>query len=224
MSMALLSMIARRVAPFAVVLMLAGGLMACGTGAAVAPDTLEGRTLAVTAAVPEPPIVYHTGLAALNVRPYAPYGDRPRGAAVQEARQAQRVETVLQAATAEVQPVRALAAQLGQATAEAWGMELVAHPEAADVVLDLKVRGHGLTMPSSRAGVAFFLDADVVLIDQANDRTLWTHTYDRERATRPDIRYPAIGRMTVEELGERLLDYTDEVATRISRRLQRDAS
>lgn len=200
------------------------GLMACGTSHSLSTEGLQGRTLAVTAAVPEPPIVYHTGLAALNVRPYAPYGDRPRGAAVQEARQAQRVETVLQAAADEVQPVRALAAQLGQATAEAWGMELVADPEAADVVLDVKVLGYGLTMPSWRAGVAFFLDADVVLIDQANDRTLWTYTYDRTRNARPDIRYPAMGRMTVEELGGRLLDYTDAVATRISRRLQRDAS
>jgi hypothetical protein len=144
--------------------------------------------------------------------------------AVQEARQAQRVETVLQAAADETQPVRALAAQLGKATAEAWGMELVSDPGAADVVLDLKVLGHGLTMPSWRAGVAFFLDADAALIDQANDRTLWTYTYDRERTSRPDIPYPAIGRMTVEELGGRLLDYTDEVAIRIGRRLQRDAS
>lgn len=222
--MALLSMRARPAVLFVIVLMLAGALGACRSGASVAPDALEGRTLAVTAAVPEPPIVYHTGLAALNVRPYAPYGDRPQGVAVQEARQAQRVETVLQAAADETQPVRALAAQLGKATAEAWGMELVADPGAADVVLDVKVLGYGLTMPSWRAGVAFFLDADAALIDQANDRTLWTYTYDRERTSRPDIPYPAIGRMTVEELGGRLLDYTDEVAIRIGRRLQRDAS
>jgi len=200
------------------------GLTACGTSQALSTEGLQGRTLAVTAAVPEPPIVYHTGLAALNVRPYAPYGDRPRGTAVQEARQAQRVEVVLQAAADDVQPVRALAAQLGKATAEAWGMELVSDPAAADVVLDVQVLGYGLTMPSWRAGVAFFLDADVALIDEANDRTLWTYTYDRERTSRPDIRHPAIGRMTAEELGGRLLDYTDEVAARITRRLQRDAS
>ena len=222
--MALVCTISRRVALFSVVLLLAGGLVACGSGASVATEALEGRTLAVTSAVPEPPIVYHTGLAALNVRPYAPYGDRPRGTAVQEARQAQRVEAVLQAAADDVQPVRALAAQLGRATAEAWGMDLVSDPQTADVVLDLKVLGHGLTMPSWRAGVAFFLDADVTLVDRVNDRTLWTYTYDRERTSRPDIPYPGIGRVTVEELGGRLLDYTDEVAARITRRLQRDAS
>jgi len=202
--------------------LLAIGLSACGSSRALSVETLEGRTLAVTTAVPEPPIVYHTGLAALHVRPYAPYGDRPRGTAVQEARQAQRVEAVLQLAADEKRPARYLAAQLGRATAEALRMELVSDVADADVVLDVRVAGYGLSMPSWRAGAAFFMDTDVSLVEQHSGRTLWTYTYDRERAHRPDLPQPALGRMTVEELGERLLDYTDTVSDRIVRRVERD--
>ncbi len=204
-------------------LLLSLVLFGCGTSQTLQKEALQGKTIAVTAAMPEPPIVYHEGLAALNVRPYAPYGERPRGTLMQEFRNAQRLEMVLQAGVEGRSPATQVAARLGKAAAEALDMQLVSDVEQADVVLDVKVFGHGMHMPSWRAGAAFFIDADVTLVNQADGKELWSYTYDQERR-RADVPYPTINRITGEELGNRFLDHADMVVDRITRRLTRAIS
>src|SRR5690606_8553048 len=133
---------------------------------------LQGRTVAVVAAIPPHPRVQAGDPAEAAVDPYDPVGSAIRvGTAAAKYHEARRAQARLDSAVAQVD------------TAELIGVAPVDRPADADFLLDLRIYDYSLVADSFEGATFFALEGDVLLTDPATGRTLWEREV-REREVR----------------------------------------
>jgi|GEM_PF-1517330 len=194
---------------------------ACVPPGAFQRSAFEGRTLAVIATPDPPPIVFHERLARVGVAPYAEDGRAPEGYEEVEVERAERLEAQLREAVANLAVTDTLARELGARTANALQMELVANPDEADVLLDVRVLDFGLTTDGFTSGATTFIDADVALLyPDDRDEPLWAF-FPGQRGG-PTFSGRLLLRVESEQLLDALRDHVRWVADRYERTLRED--
>ena len=133
----------------------------------------EGRTVAVTAAVPPLPGVF-TDPAIESLNPEKPVETflRLSTAAAREIA-ARRAEARMDSALARVDVADRLARRTLLKGARYLGYRPVNDLDRADFLLDIRVKDYGLTAHSWDAAVNFVLDAEVRLLERRAHRVVW---------------------------------------------------
>ncbi len=210
----------------ALVLLCASGLLAFGLTSCAPPGTLqqadfEGRTLAVVTAPAPPPFVFHARLAQAGVAPFAEEGRPPEGYEETEVERAEQLTERLREVLAEVAIADSVARRAGAVTANTLGMEVVSDPDAADVLVDVRVLDYGLLTHSFTDGATAFIDADIALLDpEAPDEPLWAFFPGEKR--RQDFSGLRLFRLSDDALSEAVINHVDWVMAEYRQALRRD--
>ena len=200
---------------------LASGLVSCGPPGALQRADFEGRTLAVVAAPAPPPFVFHARLAQAGVAPFAEDGRPPEGYEETEVDRAERLGARLREALQDVTIADSVARRVGAITANTLGMEVVDDPDAADVLVDVRVLDYGLLTRGFTDGAKAFIDADIALVNpNAPDEPLWAFFPGEKR--RQDFSGLRLFRLSDGALGEAVIDHVDWVTSEYRQALRRD--
>ncbi|NBB86230.1 MAG: hypothetical protein GVY12_08455 [Bacteroidetes bacterium] len=208
------------------VLLLTSGVLASGLVSCVPPGTLqradfEGRTLAVVAAPAPSPFVFHARLAQAGVAPFAEDGRPPEDYEETEVDRAERLGARLREALQDVAIADSVARRVGAITANTLGMAVVDDPDAADVLVDVRVLDYGLLTRSFTDGAKAFIDADIALLDpEAPDEPLWAFFPGEKR--RQDFSGLRLFRLSDDALGEAVINHVDWVVSEYRQALRRD--
>ena len=155
-----------RVPPAAALLgavLLASG---CGPSNRLREVSLDGRRVAVTAAIPPAPRVQAGSPLEAGVNVYDPLGTAVRvGTAAQKYRQARRAQVRLDSVVARVDLSDRIARRVLAGSAGALGFAPAARPSAADFVLDLRVQDYALIADSFEGATFFVLLGEIRLLD-----------------------------------------------------------
>lgn len=158
----------------AVVLVLAALASGCSASNRLDEVALDGRRVAVTAAIPPAPRVQVGSPAESGINPYDPIGTAVRvTTSVQKQRQVRRAQARLDSVVANVDVADRIARQTLVRVARALEVALASRPEAADFVLDLRIADYALVADSFEGAVFFVLLGDVLLLDAASGAVLW---------------------------------------------------
>ena len=168
------SMLMLRFVPLLAVVLVAG----CASSRLHKQD-FEGRRIAATAAFPPKPVVHDQYLAAVGVYPHAPAGRPATGPAVTEEDQVRRLQGLLDAATKRVDLAEQVARETLVAGADRLGATISNNPNEADYVLDLRVYHYGLLMRSYNSEANFYIEAEILVREQATDEVIWKKRLDR---------------------------------------------
>ena len=155
------------VAALAVVLLMAG----------CAPSRLQrgafqARTIAATAAYTPTLIVDHP-LLIPRLRYHAMGFVRDERDAVE------RLQTVFRDAAKRVDVSERVVADLLVVGARELGAVITPDPATADYVLDFRVYDYGLSLRSIRSNVSFFIDAEILVREQATQEIVWAKRLHR---------------------------------------------
>ena len=146
----------------------------CGGTNHLAEYDFEGRTVAVTAAVPPLPGVFTDPNVVTPVDLNRPAETFLRvGTAVAKEAAARRAEARMDSALARVDVAERLARRTLLQSARYLGYRPVNDLDRADFLLDIRVKEYGLTAHSWDAAVNFVLDAEVRLLDRRARRVVW---------------------------------------------------
>ena len=201
--------------------LLVSGLASCGPPGALQRGDFEGRTLAVVAAPAPPPFVFHARLAQAGVAPFAEDGRPPEGYEETEVDRAERLGARLREALQDVTIADSVARRVGAITANTLGMEVVDDPDAADVLVDVRVLDYGLLTRGFTDGAKAFIDADIALVNpNAPDEPLWAFFPGEKR--RQDFSGLRLFRLSDGALGEAVIDHVDWVTSEYRQALRRD--
>ena len=195
---------------------------------------LDGRRVAVAAAIPPAPRVQAGSPLEAGVNPWDPVGTAVRRETSEaKRRQAVRAQTRLDSVVARVDIADRIARRTLARTAAALGFAAADRPATADFVLDLRIRDYGLVADSFEGDTFFVLLGEAVFLDAQSGAELWrTDLEEREVVDRTVFRLPAIagnvvtGRalaaLSAPEMAAGLQRLGDFAAERISDRLVRD--
>lgn len=201
--------------------LLASGLASCGPPGALQRADFEGRALAVVAAPAPPPFVFHARLAQAGVAPFAEDGRPPEDYEETEVDRAERLGTRLREALQDVAIADSVARRVGAITANTLGMEVVDDPDAADVLVDVRVLDYGLLTRGFTDGAKAFIDADIALVNpSAPDEPLWAFFPGEKR--RQDFSGLRLFRLSDDALADAVIGHVDWVASEYRRALRRD--
>lgn len=215
----------------AAVLVAASG---CGPSSRLREVSLDGRRVAVTAAIPPTPRVQAGSPLEAGIDLYDPLGTAVRvGTAVEKRRQARRAQTRLDSVVARVDVADRVARQVLAGSATVLGFAPAARPSAADYVLDLRVEDYALVADSFEGATFFVLLGEMRLLDARSGVELWhTELEEREVLDRAFFGMPAVvgnvvtGRalasLSPEEMATGLARLADLASERIIDRLARD--
>lgn len=146
----------------------------CGSSNRLDEVSLDGRRVAVTAAIPPAPRVQAGSPVEAGIDPYDPIGTAVRvGTSLEKRRQARRAQARLDSVVASVDVADRIARQALARTAELLRFTPASRPEAADFVLDLRIADYALVADSYEGAVYFVLLGDVRLIDARTGILLW---------------------------------------------------
>jgi len=161
--------------PFLPALLLAAAVASgCGASNRLDEVSLDGRRVAVTAAIPPAPRVQAGSPLEAGIDPYDPIGTAVRvGTSIDKRRQARRAQARLDSVVARVDVADRIARQALARTAALLRFAPAPTPEAADFVLDLRIEDYALVADSYGAAVYFVLLGEVRLLDPASGAVLW---------------------------------------------------
>lgn len=160
--------------PFLVVLLAAAVASGCSASHRLDEVSLDGRRVAVTAAIPPAPRVQAGSPLEAGVDLYDPVGTAVRvGTSLEKRRQARRAQARLDSVVASVDVADRIARQSLARTAQLLRFAPVPTPEGADYVLDLRVEDYALVADSYAAAVYFVLLGEVRLLDARSGAVLW---------------------------------------------------
>jgi len=146
----------------------------CGTSNRLDEVSLDGRRVAVTAAIPPAPRVQAGSPIESGIDLYDPIGTAVRvGTSLEKRRQARRAQARLDSVVATVDVADRIARQSLARTAELLRFAPASRPEAADFVLDLRIADYALVADSYEGAVYFVLVGDVHLLDAQTGAPLW---------------------------------------------------
>ncbi len=194
----------------------------------------EGRTVAVTAAIPPLPGVFTdpTVINPVDLEKPAETFLRIGTAAAREAA-ARRAEARMDSALARIDVAERLARRTLLKGAQYLGYRPVNEIDRADFLLDIRVKEYGLTAHSWDAAVTFVLDAEVRLLDRHARRVIWKK---RIRQTDPVtgavigfgptvggiFTAAALASLTVDEMERAFRHLADYAAERLADALRED--
>ena len=218
-------------AALAVVLASTSG---CGPTNRLREVSLDGRRVAVTAAIPPAPRVQSGSPLEAGIDLYDPVGTAVRvGTSVQKRRQARRAQARLDSVVAQVDVADRIARQVLAGSATALGFAPTARPSAADYVLDLRIEDYALVADSFEGATFFVLLGEMRLLDARTGAELWrTKLEEREVLDRAFFGMPAavgnvitgraLASLSPQEMVMGLARLGDYGATRVTDRLERD--
>ncbi len=224
----------RRLFVSAALLATAALASGCGTSHRLGEVSLDGRRVAVTAAIPPAPRVQAGSPLESGIDPYDPIGTAVRiGTAGAKRRAARRAQARLDSVVATVDVADRVARQALAGSARALGFGTAARPETADFVLDLRIADYALVADSFEGAVFFVLAGEARLLDARTGAPLWTaELSEREVVDRALFGLPvavgnvitgrALSDLSAEEMATGLGRLADLAAERIVGRLVRD--
>jgi len=157
-------------------LLLAAALAVQGCAASNRLDevALDGRRVAVTAAIPPAPRVQAGSPAESGIDPYDPVGTAVRvGTASRKRREIRRAQARLDSLVAHVDVADRIARQTLAGAARVLTFVPASRPEAADYTLDLRIGDYALVADSFEGAVYFVLLGEVRLLDARTGALLW---------------------------------------------------
>jgi hypothetical protein len=221
----------RLLAALAVVLVAASG---CGTSNRLDEVSLDGRRVAVTAAIPPAPRVQAGSPVESGIDPYDPVGTAVRvGTSLEKRRQARRAQARLDSVVATVDVADRIARQSLARTASLLRFAPAPTPEASDFVLDLRIADYALVADSYEGAVYFVLVGEVHLLDARTGAPLWdAELREREVVDRSLFGLPlaagnvitgrALATLSARDMATGLHRLADLAAERITDRLATD--
>ena len=154
-----------------VVLAVASG---CGTSNRLDEVSLDGRRVAVTAAIPPAPRVQAGSPLESGIDPYDPIGTAVRvGTSLEKRRQARRAQARLDSVVATVDVADRVARQTLAGAARVLQFAPGDRPETSDYVLDLRIADYALVADSFEGAVYFVLLGEVRLLDARTGALMW---------------------------------------------------
>ena len=216
------------------VLALAVAGSGCGASNALHEVSVDGRDVAVAAAIPPAPRVQsgHPGEGGIN--PYDPIGSAVRvGTAIEKRKQARRAQARLDSVVAQVDVADRIARQVLAQTAETLRFEPAPRLDGAAYVLDLRIADYALVADSFEGATYFVLEGEILFLDGATGREYW-HARLRERevldgsifgmpaALGNVLTGRALARLTPDEMATGLRRLADLTAQRIVARFEDD--
>ena len=161
--------------PLLALLALAVAASGCSASNRLDEVSLDGRRVAVTAAIPPAPRVQAGSPLEAGIDPYDPVGTAVRvGTSLEKRRQARRAQARLDSVVAAVDVADRIARQSLARTASLLRFGPAPTPEAADYVLDLRVEDYALVADSYEGAVFFVLVGEVHLRDARSGAPLWS--------------------------------------------------
>lgn len=206
----------------------------CGPSNRLREVSLDGRRVAVTAAIPPAPRVQSGSPLEAGIDLYDPVGTAVRvGTAAAKHRQARRAQARLDSVVSRVDISDQIARQVLARTADLLRFAPADRPSAADFVLDLRVRDYALVADSFEGATFFVLLGEMRLLDARTGAEIWrTELEEREVLDRALFGMPAsvgnvvtgraLSRLSPEEMARGLARLGDLAAERITDRLARD--
>lgn len=221
-----------RLLSIALVLLVAQG---CGASNRLDEIALEGRRVAVTAAIPPAPRVQAGSPLEAGINVYDPIGTAVRvGTSVNKRRQARRAQTRLDSVVARVDVADRVARQSLAGAAAVLRFAPATRPEESDFVLDLRIADYGLVADSFEGATYFVLAGEVRLLAASTGEVLWdARLSEREVVDRAlfgllpvsvgnVVTGRALANLSVDEMATGLARLADLTAERVTERLARD--
>lgn len=218
----------------AVALFAALAASGCGPSNRLREVSLDGRSVAVTAAIPPAPRVQAGSPLEAGIDVYDPVGTAVRvGTAASKYRQARRAQARLDSVVARVDISERIARQVLVRSADILRFAPSPRPSTADFVLDLRVADYALVADSFEGATFFVLVGEMRLLDARTGEELWkTDLQEREVLDRALFGMPAsvgnvvtgraLAGLTAEEMARGLARLGDYVVERVAARLSRD--
>ena len=206
----------------------------CGPSNRLREVSLDGRRVAVTAAIPPTPRVQAGSPLEGGIDLYDPVGTAVRvGTAHAKQRQARRAQARLDSVVSQVDIPDRIARQVLAGTADLLRFAPVDRPSVADYVLDLRVHDYALVADSFEGATFFVLLGEMYLLDARTGVELWrTDLEEREVLDRALFGMPAsvgnvitgraLANLTPDEMARGLSRLGDLAAQQITDRLARD--
>ena len=206
----------------------------CAAGNRLDEVSLDGRRVAVTAAIPPAPRVQAGSPLEAGIDLYDPIGTAVRvGSAADKYRQARRAQARLDSVVARLDVADRVARRVLARSASQLGFTPAGRPPEADFVFDLQVEDYALVADSFEGDTYFVLLGRVYLLDARTGEELWeTELREREVLDRTLFGLPAVAgnvitgrqlaRLSSREMAEGLARVSDYAADRIVDRLVRD--
>ncbi len=219
---------------FALAALAAVLVSGCGPSNRLREVSLDGRRVAVTAAIPPAPRVQAGSPLESGIDLYDPVGTAVRvGTSIEKRRQARRAQTRLDSVVAHVDVADRIARQVLAGSATALGFAPSARPSTSDFVLDLRIEDYALVADSFEGATFFVLLGEMRLLDARTGAELWRTTLEeREVLDRAFFGMPAaagnvitgraLASLSPEEMATGLARLGDYVAQRVTDRLARD--
>ena len=207
----------------------------CGASNRLDEVALEGRRVAVTAAIPPAPRVQAGSPLEAGIDVYDPVGTAVRvGTSVSKARQARRAQARLDSVVATVDVADRVARQSLAGAARVLQFAPATRPEESDFVLDLRIADYGLVADSFEGETYFVLAGEVRLLAARTGEVLWdARLAEREVVDRSMfgllpasvgnvVTGRALANLSVQEMATGLGRLADLTARRVTERLARD--
>lgn len=217
--------------PF-VVLLLAVVATGCSSSNRLRDVSLDGRRVAVTAAIPPHPRVQAGSPAESRISVFDPIGSAVRvGTSLDKRRQARRAQARLDSVVTHVDVADRIARQVLSRSASALRFAPAGRPDEADFVLDLRVADYALVADSFEGATFFVLLGEMRLLD--GPREVWRlRIEEREVLDRTLFGLPAsvgnvitgraLATLSADEMETGLLRLADATAERVAERFRRD--
>ena len=195
---------------------------------------LNGKSVAVVAAIPPHPRVQggHPGEGAVD--PYDPIGSAIRvGTAAAKYQEAREAQARLDSVVARIDIADQIARKVLLDSAELLRFVPANHPDDADYIIDLRIFDYSLIADSFEGATFFALEGEVILLDPTRAVELWRRKI-RERevlsaslfgmpaAAGNVITARALSRLSEEDMQRGLDNLADYVAGKVVERLRDD--
>ena len=207
----------------------------CGASNRLDEIALEGRRVAVTAAIPPAPRVQAGSPLEAGIDVYDPIGTAVRvGTSVDKRRQARRAQVRLDSVVARVDVADRVARQSLAGAARVLRFAPATRPEESDFVLDLRIADYGLVADSFEGATFFVLTGEIRLLSAATGEVLWdARLAEREVVDRAlfgllpvavgnVVTGRALANLSAEEMTTGLGRLADLTAQRVAETLARD--
>ncbi len=195
---------------------------------------LNGKGVAVVAAIPPHPRVQggHPGEGAID--PYDPVGSAIRvGTAAAKYREAREAQARLDSVVARIDIGDQIARKVLLDSAELLRFLPVDHPDDADYIIDLRIFDYSLVADSFEGATFFVLEGEVILLDPIRALELWRRKIEEREvlsgslfgmpaAAGNVITAQALSRLSEEDMRRGLDNLADYVASKVVERLRDD--
>ena len=206
----------------------------CGASHALHEVAVEGRPIAIAAAIPPAPRVQSGHPAEGGINPYDPIGSAVRvGTAIQKRRHARGAQARLDSVVARVDVADRIARQVLARTAQTLRFDPAPQLDGAAYVIDLRVFDYALVADSFEGDTYFVLEGEVLFLDGVTGREYWRSVL-RERevldgtvfglpaAIGNVVTGRALARLTPEQMATGLARLADLTARRVAERFEED--